>query len=59
MAAALLRVDLLGRTRSSTPRAPFNPMEWEIEKIVKHAQRRLKLKIEDLRLIMSGNIKRC
>jgi len=34
-------------------------MEWEIEKIVKHAQRRLKLKIEDLRLIMSGNIKRC
>lgn len=37
---------------------PFNPMEWEIEKIVKHAQRHLKLKIEDLRLIMSGNIKR-
>ena len=37
---------------------PFNPMDWEIEKIVKHAQRHLKLKIEDLRLIMSGNIKR-
>jgi len=32
--------------------------EHEIEKIVKHAQRHLKLKIEDLRLIMSGNIKR-
>jgi hypothetical protein len=37
---------------------PFNPMDWEIEKIVKHAQRHLKLKIEDLRLIMAGNIKR-
>jgi len=37
---------------------PFNPMEWEIEKIVKHAQRHLKLKIDDLRLIMAGNIKR-
>ena len=35
-----------------------NPMDWEIEKIVKHAQRHLKLKIEDLRLIMAGNIKR-
>jgi hypothetical protein len=33
-------------------------MDWEIEKIVKHAQRHLRLKIEDLRLIMSGNIKR-
>jgi predicted TIM-barrel fold metal-dependent hydrolase len=28
-------------------------------KIVKHTHRHLKLKIEDLRLIMSGNIKRC
>jgi predicted TIM-barrel fold metal-dependent hydrolase len=37
---------------------PFNPMDWEIEKIVKHAQRHLKLKIEDLRNIMGGNIKR-
>jgi uncharacterized protein len=37
---------------------PFNPMDWEIEKIVRHAQRHLKLKIEDLRLIMAGNIKR-
>ena len=36
----------------------FNPMDWEIEKIVEYAQRRLQLKIEDLRLIMSGNIKR-
>ncbi len=37
---------------------PFNPMDWEIQKIVKHAQRHLKLKIEDLRNIMGGNIKR-
>jgi len=58
MAAALLRVDLLGRVLYGSD-TPFNPMEWEIEKIVKHAQRHLKLKIEDLRLIMSGNIKRC
>jgi len=33
-------------------------MDWEIENIVKHAQQHLKLKIEDLRLIMAGNIKR-
>jgi len=37
---------------------PFNPMDWEIQKIVKHAQGHLKLKIEDLRNIMGGNIKR-
>jgi predicted TIM-barrel fold metal-dependent hydrolase len=37
---------------------PFNPMDWEIQKIVKHAQKHLKLKIEELRKIMSGNIKR-
>src|SRR5438445_3241973 len=37
---------------------PFNPVDGEIQKIVKHAQRHLKLKIEDLRLIMAGNIKR-
>ncbi len=36
----------------------FNPMDWEIQKIVKHAQGHLKLKIEDLRNIMGGNIKR-
>ncbi len=37
---------------------PFNPMDWEVQKIVKHAQKHLKLKIEDLRKVMSGNIKR-
>jgi len=37
---------------------PFNPMDWEIQKIAKHAQGHLKLKIEDLRKIMGGNIKR-
>ncbi|OGQ50077.1 MAG: hypothetical protein A3I10_06440 [Deltaproteobacteria bacterium RIFCSPLOWO2_02_FULL_57_26] len=37
---------------------PFNPMDWEIQKIVKHAQGHLKLKIEDLRKIMGGNIRR-
>ncbi|MFQ5683145.1 MAG: amidohydrolase family protein [Candidatus Binatia bacterium] len=37
---------------------PFNPMDWEIQKIMKHAQRHLKLKIEDLRNVMGGNIKR-
>ncbi|MBI2359107.1 MAG: amidohydrolase family protein, partial [Deltaproteobacteria bacterium] len=37
---------------------PFNPMDWEIQKIVKHAQSHLKLKIEDLRKIMGGNIRR-
>jgi len=37
---------------------PFNPMDWEIQKIVKHAQGHLKLKIEDLRNIMGRNIKR-
>ena len=31
---------------------PFNPMEWEVAKIVKHAQKHLKLPIEDLRKIM-------
>lgn len=37
---------------------PFNPMEWEIQKIIKHAQAHLKLKLEELRKIMGGNIKR-
>ncbi len=37
---------------------PFNPMEWEVAKIVKHAQKHLKLQIEDLRKIMGGNLKR-
>lgn len=37
---------------------PFNPMDWEIEKIIKHAQGHLKLKIDDLKKIMGGNIKR-
>jgi len=37
---------------------PFNPMDWEVQKIIKHAQRHLKLKIEDLRMVMGGNIKR-
>jgi uncharacterized protein len=37
---------------------PFNPMDWEVAKIVKHAQKHLKLQIEDLRKIMGGNLKR-
>jgi hypothetical protein len=37
---------------------PFNPMDWEVSKIVKHAQKHLKLQIEDLRKIMGGNLKR-
>lgn len=37
---------------------PFNPMDWEIQKIAKHAQGHLQLKVEDLRKIMAGNIKR-
>jgi predicted TIM-barrel fold metal-dependent hydrolase len=37
---------------------PFNPMDWEVAKIVKHAQKQLKLQIEDLRKIMGGNLKR-
>lgn len=37
---------------------PFNPMDWEVEKIIKHAQGHLKLKISDLRKIMGGNIRR-
>ncbi|MFQ5850409.1 MAG: amidohydrolase family protein [Candidatus Binatia bacterium] len=37
---------------------PFNPMDWEIQKIVKYAQGHLRLKIEDLRKIMGGNIKK-
>ncbi|MBI4523370.1 MAG: amidohydrolase [Deltaproteobacteria bacterium] len=37
---------------------PFNPMDWEVQKIIKHAQKHLKLPIEDLRKIMAGNIKR-
>ncbi len=37
---------------------PFNPMDWEIQKIVKHAQGHLNLKVDDLRKIMGGNIKR-
>ncbi len=56
MAAVLLRVDLLGRTRSSSPRVghSFNPMEnRQARKATSETQ------IEDLWLIMSGNIKRC
>jgi predicted TIM-barrel fold metal-dependent hydrolase len=37
---------------------PFNPMDWEIDKIVKHAQGHLRLSIDDLRKIMGGNVKR-
>ena len=37
---------------------PFNTMDWEVAKIVKHAQKHLKLQIEDLRKIMGGNLKR-
>jgi hypothetical protein len=33
-------------------------MDWEVTKIVKHAQKHLKLQIEDLRKVMGGNLKR-
>jgi hypothetical protein len=38
---------------------PFNPMAWEVAKIVKHAQKHLKLQIEDLRKIMAVILNDC
>jgi predicted TIM-barrel fold metal-dependent hydrolase len=37
---------------------PFSPMDRDVTNIVKHAQKHLKLQIEDLRKVMGGNLKR-
>lgn len=38
--------------------APFNPMRMELDKIVVHANSKLRLSVNDLRLIVGGNLKR-
>lgn len=37
---------------------PFNPMAWEIDKIVKYASQHLELSVEQMRQVLGGNIRR-